>query len=78
MAVRFPKHQNIAYGGGETGLQHRLYLDLNETKDRESIRYLLRRIYQSLGAIGPTPDLWHSVEFPQMLKFARGGGETGL
>jgi hypothetical protein len=78
MAVRFPKRQNIACGGGETGLHHQLYLDLNEIKDRESIRYLYRRIYQSLGAIGPTPDLWHSVEFPQISKFARGGGETGL
>ena len=46
-----PKSKKLAKKGGKQGYIISLGGDLNETKDREYIQYLIRRMYQSLGVI---------------------------
>ena len=72
-ALSSPKRQNFARGGGETGLQHQLYLDLNETKDTPCIGRYIRRIYQTLGGIEQTPGLSEGGEFPPNQKTRQEG-----
>jgi hypothetical protein len=55
MAVSVPQIKRTRQGGGETWIHRQFYHDLNETKDRECIEYIIRGIYQSLGGIGQTP-----------------------